>query len=172
MLIETDQLRPALHVHPQGVQLLDQQSLVSVLRIDQNEGVRGQPLANPLERHPRGFGASHPEVEARNLDASRDERIGHSQLAVELQRANLYGQGAGGGARLGGLVDDPHGTPSRSARGKHEAGGPGPNDQDRGIGHRFHSGVKLLFFPMTRVCSRRPRIQRTLLSAPGESMTK
>jgi hypothetical protein len=51
---------------------------------------------------------------------------------VELERASLYRQGARGGARLSGFIDDPHrdaesGQPER----EYETGRPGPDDQDR-----------------------------------------
>ena len=108
VLIETDQLRPALHFHPQGLEPFDQQSLVGVLRKNQRKGERGQALSDILQRHARGLGASDPEVDARNLDTALDDGVGQFHLAVELQRASLHGQGTRGGSRLGGLVDDPH----------------------------------------------------------------
>ena len=50
LLIETDQLRPALDLHAQGVQPFDQQSLVGVLREDQREGERGQALSDTIAK--------------------------------------------------------------------------------------------------------------------------
>ena len=89
VLIETDQLRPALHLHAQGLQPFDQHSLVGVLRKDQREGEGGQALSDTIQGQPCDPGALDPEVGPRNLDAAFDERVGHPNLAVELQRASL-----------------------------------------------------------------------------------
>ncbi len=63
--------------------------------------------------------------------AARDHRVGEIELAVEFERAGLHRQGARGGARLCGLVDDAHpdaelGQPKR----QHEPGRPGADDQN------------------------------------------
>jgi hypothetical protein len=135
-LIETDQLSPALDSHPQGVQPVDQQALVGVLRVGQGIGEGAQSRSHMPQGYARGRGALDPEVEPRNLDAGLDDRAGKVELSIEFQGARLHGDGARGGSRLSALVDDPHvhpelGQPKR----KHEAGRPGPDDQDKLAGH-------------------------------------
>jgi hypothetical protein len=45
---------------------------------------------------------------ASRVSAANVHDVSRLLLVVELQRADLYGQGARGGSRLGGRVDDPH----------------------------------------------------------------
>ena len=110
---------------------------MGVLREDQREGERCQTLSHTIQRQPCDLGALDPEVGPRDLDAAIDERAGHPQLPVKLQRASGDGQGTGGGPRLGGLIDDAHGDaePGQPER-QHEPGGARPDDQDRDVGPR------------------------------------
>ena len=61
VLLETDQRRAALHVHPPGVEPFDEQALVGVLRVGQRIGKGAQALPHPPQGHARGFGAPDPE---------------------------------------------------------------------------------------------------------------
>jgi hypothetical protein len=137
VLLETDQRRAALHVHPPGVEPCNEQPLVDVLRVGQRIGKGAHALPYPPQGHARGFGAPDPESDARNLDTGLDDRSSKVDLSIEFQGAGLDGHRARGGARLGGLVHDPHWHPEPGQpEGEHEAGGPRPDDQYTTVGHR------------------------------------
>ncbi|GAB3784108.1 hypothetical protein GCM10028797_12620 [Dyella agri] len=133
-LVKCEQLGLTLHRHSQCLQPFDQQSLVGVLRKDQPERKRAKALADLPERHPCGLAASDPQIDAGNLDATADNRIGQADLPVKLQRARLHRQGARGASCFGGLVDDPYGNaePGQPQR-QHEAGRTGAGDQHVGV---------------------------------------
>ena len=142
IFLEMDQRGPALDLHPQGLQPVDQYSLVSVLRKDEREGERGQTLSDHDPKAAVRPCALNPEVGRRNLDATLDEWLGHLELSVKLQRASRDGQGTRGRSRLGRLVDDTHGNaePGQPER-QHEPGGAGPDDQDRDAGRSVSKQV-------------------------------
>src|SRR5262249_55582630 len=82
-------------------------------------------------------GAPDPEIGGRDLDPSLDDRVGKVHLSIEFQGACLDGHGARGSSRLGGHVDDPHPHPQAGQpKGEHQAGRPGPYNQDQTVGHR------------------------------------
>ena len=63
------------------------------------------------------------------LDAVADDFVGDAELAVELERAGVDDEGAGGGARLGDFVDDANAdAEAREPEGEVEAGGAGADD--------------------------------------------
>ena len=130
ILVEPGELRPPLDIDPQGVQAFDEQSLVGVLRKDQDGGKGGESLSEVPKRKPRGPGTSDPEIDAPGFDAVPGHRIRDPDLAVELERARLDAQGTGGGSRLGILVDDPYpDTEPREPQGERQAGGTGADDE-------------------------------------------
>ena len=97
-----------LDPHAELAEFLDQQSLVSVLRKDEGEGIRGQTFSNTLQRNAGGATAFHPQIQVLDLDATSDDGVVDSNLVIELERPRLYRQCPGGGAWLGRFVDDPH----------------------------------------------------------------
>ncbi len=136
-LAETDQLHRPLDGHAGLLQPLDQQPLVLVLGEHQHMGEGADPLADVAELHPAGLLAPRPEVHRGEGQAFRLHRFGEAELAIELQGARLDRQGAGGGARLGRLVDDAHlDAQTRQPQGEDQPRGTGPDDQDFRIAHR------------------------------------
>ena len=105
---EADQFGSPLDQDAELSEPLDQKTLMLVLGEDLEEGVWRQVRANRLERQARHGLALHPEIDGRNLVASRHNGVGEVQLAIEFERPRLNRQGPRGGPWFGRLVDDAH----------------------------------------------------------------
>jgi hypothetical protein len=100
-----------------------------------------------------GLDAAGPEVGSPDATAAFDDGVVEEDLAVELERARLDGEGARRGAGAWRLVDDADfdaelGQPE----GEHEAGRSGADDQN-GLLHAYGSPRSF-----SRICRRGSRV--------------
>ena len=77
-----------------------------VLRVDEDGGEGAEAFADVLQRQVDGLDATGPEVDGADAAAAFDDGVVEEDLAVELERACLHGEGARGGAGALRLVDD------------------------------------------------------------------
>ncbi|MNZ78102.1 hypothetical protein D3C78_966660 [compost metagenome] len=129
-LLEACQFSVAFHRNAEGLQALDQQPFVFVLREYLEKRVRCQALADPGQRQACHGLTLDPEVAGLYLMAVLHHSLVQSELAIQLQRPCLDGQRPGRGAGGGGFVDDPHAhaefaQPQR----QDQPGGAGTDDQ-------------------------------------------
>ena len=150
---EADQLDLPLDRDPEGLQPLDQQLLMLVLREYLQERIGRHAFADGLERDPCLFLAPDPEVNRRRLVAACDNLVREVELTVELQRAGLDGQGARGGP---GPVELVHDADAHAELGKpqrqYEPGRAGADDQHLTTGHGFSSLWMSSPFSAARAC--------------------
>ena len=122
--------------HTELLQPGDQQPLVLVLRIDLDEWIGRQALADAREDHPRGSPPERPEVDGRHSVTTLDHRGREIELPVQLESPGLHRERARGGAGRIGPVDDPHAdTLPGEPQGQHESGGTGAGDENLGARH-------------------------------------
>ena len=127
-------------MHADLLERRDEEGFLPVLGEDQHEGKGAFALADVAERHARRVPAAFPQVDRRELDAVRDRLVGNPELAVELERARVHHERAGGRAGRIRLVDDAHvnARPLEPER-EHEARGAGADDQ-----HLIHDKEKTM----------------------------
>ena len=101
-----DELRLPLHLHAERAEVLDEQLLVRVLRIDQRKWERARAAPDVHDRSARRAPAAHPEIHRRHLDAGVHHRACEAELLVELERARLHRERARRRSGLRRLVDD------------------------------------------------------------------
>ena len=137
---ESGELGAPLDRHTQALQAGDEQLLVLVLRIDLEEGIRRQLLANAREGDPRGPLATRPQVDRGHLVAPLDDLGGEIELAVQLESACLHRKCTRGGARRGAPVDDAHADSHlRKPQSQHQPGRASAGDENL---RRCHAGVR------------------------------
>ncbi len=115
-----------------------EQGLVLVLGEDEHVVVGPEAEADLVHIDRGHHLAADPQVQGADLVTAVDHRVGHADLSVELQGPRLHGQGARGGPRVRGLVDDAQlhaefGQP----QGQDQAGRTGADDQDFGFRGTF-----------------------------------
>jgi hypothetical protein len=81
--------------------LRDQQVLVRVLRKDQDVRIRTDTSADVAKRGARHVATGHPQIYLGDGAAACDDGIRDPDLAIELERARLDGNGTRGRRRLG-----------------------------------------------------------------------
>src|ERR1700722_208914 len=109
-----------------------------VLGKDLQEGKGRQIGAALLDGDARPRLAFDPKSDGGNLVTAGTHEIGEVELAIELEGPRMHGQGAGGRAGLGGLVDDADpdpelGQPER----QDQAGRSGADNQYVAAHHSF-----------------------------------
>ena len=115
-----------------------------VLGKDLQEGVWRQVGADLRERDACPPIALDPEADGGNLVPVGEHEIGEIELAIEFEGPRMNGEGAGGRAGLGGLVDDAHldpelGQPQR----QNQAGRSGADNKDIAARHAVLPGTSL-----------------------------
>jgi hypothetical protein len=101
-----------------------------VLREDECVRVRTDPGAHVAEHCARHLTTCDPHVRGQYVVAARNDRVGQTDLAIELERASLHGDGPGGCPWRRRLVDDSHRDPqSCQPERHHQTGRPGAHDQ-------------------------------------------
>ena len=93
VILEAEELGPALDLDPRLAQPVDQEPLVLVLREDHQVRERTQALPHRAEADTGGFPAPHPQVCGRELQSLIDHRLGQADLPVELERPRVDHQG-------------------------------------------------------------------------------
>src|ERR1700692_2144652 len=135
-MLESDQFGQALHVYPEGVQPLDQQLLVLVLRENHRKRKRTESVSHFLDGNGRGLGAIHPQVERRDFMTAIHERLSESHLLIELKRARLHRQCARSGSRPWRFIDKAHfDAHMREPEREDEPGRPCAHNQNRLVRH-------------------------------------
>ncbi|MNQ51970.1 hypothetical protein D3C85_659710 [compost metagenome] len=107
-LLEAGQFGVAFHRDAEGLQALDQQPFVLVLRENFQERVGCQSLADLGQWQVRHGFTLDPEVGSRHPMAVLHNRVGQPELSIQFQRPRLDSQCPGRGAWGRGLVDNPH----------------------------------------------------------------
>ena len=107
-----------------------------ILRKDMQEGIGREIRTDGFEGKARRRFALHPQIDRRNRVPMGHHGIGEVELAIEFERPRLHGQGTGGRAGLGSLVDDADpdpelGQPER----ENQAGRSGADNQNVDASH-------------------------------------
>lgn len=108
--------------------------LVCVLRKDQDVRIRTDISADVAKRGARHVATGHPQIYLGDGAAACDDAVRDPDLAIELERARLDGNGTRGRRRLGKLIDDSqaHPQPCEPQR-QHQARRSCPDDEDVGL---------------------------------------
>ena len=100
-----------------------------VLREDEHVGEGAEALAEGAEFDVADVLAFDPEVYGDELVSFFDNFAREAELAVELEGAGVDDESAGGGARLGGFVDDADAdAEAREPESEDQPGGAGADD--------------------------------------------
>ena len=86
---KAQKLRATLHFDARALEMLDEKSLVLVLRKDECKRERTESLADVSEGDPGPVHATRPEVDGDEFQAAFDHLVRNPHLSVELQRARV-----------------------------------------------------------------------------------
>src|SRR3982751_5583748 len=139
-LLERDECRPSFDVYARVGELRRQETLVGILRVVEHERVARQTGADVVERDAGDSAPASPQVGGLRHDAGRDDVVGKTELAIELQRARVHAKGARVRRDVVVAVDDANAdAESRQHERKHQPRRPRADDEDLGragwVGH-------------------------------------
>src|SRR4051812_10796297 len=122
-------------------ELRRQEMLVGVLRVVEHERIARQTGADVVERDAGDSAPASPQIGGPRHDAGRDDIVGKTELAIELQRARVHAKGARVRRDVVVAVDDANAdAESRQHERKHQPRRPRADDEDLGrtgwVGHR------------------------------------
>src|SRR6266851_686245 len=157
--VEVDELDPALDLHAQLLESVDQEPLVLVLRVDQAIRERAPVRAQPFEIEVGCPPASRPQIDGGEREPGFDYVVGDTELPVEFQRARLHRQRARSRSWLVGLVDDADpDAQSDEPKSEHETGRSSADDEDLSV-HALRDSTHLPAADTKRRASRASSIQ-------------
>src|SRR6266545_6631127 len=104
--VNSNELGATLHLNSESGEPIDEQTLVSILRVHQRKREWREAFAQSRQRQMRSSLPTRPEIHAWNLYTTFNQRFSEIDMLVELERPRCNSDGARGRSRFCGLIDN------------------------------------------------------------------